>query len=224
MSYDLYLRDPVTHERLEVPGHMMYGGNIKCEYLDMDGNYIPALTTEAYLNTTYNYSHYYYEAFPGSDSKNEEGRVQHEKDKAKFGIVSNEGGIYSIDGVSGIIAVPILEEMIRRIEARYKDGDVWITSEREKKYYRDRETGEEKVGVELLIEYMELKREGNLTEKQASDALNSKYEEIIETVQVDEGSTGESYWSETAVNAIKPLYQLIALSRMRPDGVWSEES
>ncbi|MBQ6480922.1 MAG: hypothetical protein IJI45_07390 [Anaerolineaceae bacterium] len=224
MSYDLYLRDPVTQERLEVPGHMMYGGNIKCEYLDMDGNYIPAVTTDAYLNITYNYSHYYYEAFPGADSKKEEDRVRYEKDKEKYGIVSNEGGIYSIDGVSGVVAVPILEEMIRRIETRYKDDSVWITSKREKKYYRDRETGEEKVGIKLLIEYMELKREGNLTEEQASEIIYSKYEEITETVLVDEGSTGESYWSDTAVNAIKPLYQLIALSKMRPDGIWSEES
>lgn len=28
------------------------------------------------------------------------------------------------------------------------------------------------------------------------------------------------YWMPTRANAIKPLYQLLALARMRPDGVW----
>ena len=113
MSYDLYLRDPVTHERLEVPGHMMYGGNIKCEYLDMEGRYIPTVTTDAYLNITYNYGHYYYEAFPGADSKKEEDRARFERDKEKYGILSNEGGIYSIDGVSGFVAVLHMHYMCR---------------------------------------------------------------------------------------------------------------
>lgn len=31
MSYDLYLRDPVTKKELQVPAHMMYGGNIRCD-------------------------------------------------------------------------------------------------------------------------------------------------------------------------------------------------
>ena len=34
MSYDLYLRDPVTKEELEVPPHMMHGVNIPCEVID----------------------------------------------------------------------------------------------------------------------------------------------------------------------------------------------
>lgn len=28
------------------------------------------------------------------------------------------------------------------------------------------------------------------------------------------------YWTPTKANAIKPLYQLLALAQMRPDGVW----
>ena len=28
------------------------------------------------------------------------------------------------------------------------------------------------------------------------------------------------YWEPTAANAIKPLYQLIALAKMRPDCIW----
>ena len=63
MSYDLYLRDPVTKEELKVPPHMMHGVNIPCEVID--GKLVPTTTTEAYLSITYNYSKYYYDAFPG---------------------------------------------------------------------------------------------------------------------------------------------------------------
>ena len=51
MSYDIYLKEQVTGEIAEVPGHLMVGGT-----------FTPALNTEAHLNITYNYSCYYYEA------------------------------------------------------------------------------------------------------------------------------------------------------------------
>ena len=41
-------------------------------------------------------------------------------------------------------------------------------------------------------------------------------EEIAEYAAHDAGG----YWTPTKANAIKPLYQLLALARMRPDGVW----
>ena len=34
----------------------------------------------------------------------------------------------------------------------------------------------------------------------------------------EQGATG--YWLPTRENAIKPLYQLLAMAKMRPDGVW----
>lgn len=34
----------------------------------------------------------------------------------------------------------------------------------------------------------------------------------------EQGATG--YWMPTRENAIKPLYMLLALAQMRPDGVW----
>lgn len=34
----------------------------------------------------------------------------------------------------------------------------------------------------------------------------------------DQGVSG--YWMPTRENAIKPLYQLLAMAQMRPDGVW----
>ena len=34
----------------------------------------------------------------------------------------------------------------------------------------------------------------------------------------EQGATG--YWMPTRENAIKPLYQLLAMAQLRPDGVW----
>lgn len=34
----------------------------------------------------------------------------------------------------------------------------------------------------------------------------------------EQGATG--YWMPTRENAIRPLYQLLALAQMRPDGIW----
>lgn len=30
----------------------------------------------------------------------------------------------------------------------------------------------------------------------------------------------DSYWTPTRENAIKPIYQLLAMAKMRPDGIW----
>ena len=43
-------------------------------------------------------------------------------------------------------------------------------------------------------------------------------EEEVE-FEVSEGDTSD-YWLDTAANAIKPLYQLIALAKMSPDCIW----
>ena len=75
----------------------------------------------------------------------------------------------------------------------------------------------------MLTEYFKLRKQGH-SEEDTERILNELYEEQIEIIEMNEGSDGGSYWSETAANAIRPLHQLIALSRMRPDGIWSEES
>lgn len=53
----------------------------------------------------------------------------------------------------------------------------------------------------------------------------AKLEAMTEDISEEElqrcekqGATG--YWLPTRANAIKPLYQLLAFARMRPDGVW----
>ena len=34
----------------------------------------------------------------------------------------------------------------------------------------------------------------------------------------EQGATG--YWMPTRTNAIRPFYQLLAMAKIRPDGVW----
>jgi hypothetical protein len=38
-------------------------------------------------------------------------------------------------------------------------------------------------------------------------------------IEVNEGDTHD-YWLPTAANALRPLYQLVALAKMRPDCIW----
>lgn len=217
MSYDLYLRDRVSRERLEVPGHLMYGGNVRVA--PVNGELVPQPTTEAYLNITYNYSSYYYGAFPGvKDDPDQNG-----KDRAEYGILSKEGGIRSLNGIGGQAAVRVLQEMIRRIEQKYKDVEGWISTEREKEWYEDRKHPEvTKDPLAYFLLSLELRRDG-LSEEQAKKHLEERWAHRKSTILVDEGSTRD-YWTPTAANAIRPLHQLIALTQLRPDGVWSEES
>ena len=217
MSYDRYLRDPVTHERLQVPAHLMHGGNIPCEQIH--GQLVPATTTEAYLNITYNYSSYYHDAFPDT-SRN---AAQHDSDCMAFGIKDNQGGIRSLNGLTGLQAVPLLKEMIRRIEKKYTDFEGWIDTERKRVWYVNRKDCRvTKNPMEMLVELLRLKRDG-LSDEETEKYLTERWEKHEGRELVSEGDTRD-YWKPTAANAIRPLYQLIALSQMRPDGIWSEES
>lgn len=63
MSYDIYLREPVTGEVANVPGHLMIGGTYKADYHPETGTFVPALNADAHLNVTYNYGCYYREVY-----------------------------------------------------------------------------------------------------------------------------------------------------------------
>lgn len=217
MSYDLTLKDPVTHETLHVPPHVMHGANIPCEMIN--GCLVPTATAEAYLNITYNYSHYYYEAFPVPKTPDQ--AEQHKLDVSRFGICPTEGGLRSLEGVTGANAILFLKEMISRIEQRYKKPDgSWVLSSRENPYIIDRRTGERVEEIALVNVFYEGIKIG-LSQKEMDQIIKERYERKKETIMIDEGSKGKDYWSATAVNAIRPLYQLIAFSNLRPDGVWS---
>ena len=130
MSYDIYLREPVTGEVANVPGHLMIGGTYKADYHPETGTFTPALNTDAHLNVTYNYGGYYREAY--------------------------ENGIREIYGMQGVDSISVLENMISIIINKYK---------------------------------------------------------------INEGDSSD-YWLPTAANALRPLYQLVALAKMRPDCIW----
>ena len=47
VSYDIYLKEPVTGEVVSVPGHLMIGGTYKADYHPKTGTFTPALNKEA---------------------------------------------------------------------------------------------------------------------------------------------------------------------------------
>lgn len=179
MSYDISLTDPVTRETLhsESP-HMMTGG-MYC----VDG------TTEMWLNVTYNYARYYYEATEGD---------------ARFANDDYDGGVrYGIRGIygkTGAESISMLRDMIARIEARYKKDGEWISTTRKKQRVFDDAGVEREDAIGLILT--------------GKPYTTEDYE-----VVVNEGPN-EDYWEPTAGNAIKPLYKLIAMAQLRPDGVW----
>lgn len=106
------------------------------------GTYAIGGTQETWLNITYNYGRWYRKPYAfGTD------------------------GIFAIEGMSGVMSIPVLEAAIKGLE----------------------------------------QSDENLTDEE------------IARCKAD-GVNG--YWIPTRENAIKPLYQLLALARMRPDGVW----
>lgn len=186
MSYDIWLKDPVTGERLEAEEkHDMTGGT-----------YAIGGTKELWLNVTYNYARYYYEATKGDD------RFLY-ADPYDLHVPQN-GGIRGIYGKTGAESIPMLRDMIERIERANKTDGIWNVTKRERPVYYD---DNDKVIPDHL----------------AIDAIfkgtpHIKRKETFE-YDVSEGDTGD-YWADTAANAISPLYKLIAMAQMRPDGVW----
>lgn len=183
MSYDITLNDPVTKKTIEIDKpHFMTGGT-----------YAISGTTELWLNITYNYSRYYYEATDGD---------------SRFANDDYEGGVrYGIRGIygkTGAESIPMLKDMISRIENKYKrPNGKWINTTREKIVYYD-DDGNERSFYDQVE---------SITEKG-----KSLREEKIK-IKVNEGPD-DDYWEATAGNAIAPLYKLVAMAEMRPDGIW----
>ena len=112
-----------------------------------------------------------------------------------------EDGIRHIYGKQGADSISDLENMIHQIEEKYKkDGD-WITTKRMESVYFD-EKGKE---IDNIV-----------------DVITNKvlYQEVEHEVEVHEGPDSD-YWKATAGNAVKPLYQLLALAKLRPDCIWA---
>lgn len=189
MSYDITLNDPVTGEAIWLSEpHFMRGGTYQ-----MGGS------TVLWLNITYNYAPYYYEATDG-DPRFAHDEVSCWYSDGTHGPIKTEYGIRGIYGKTGADSIPMLEDMISRIEEKYKPNGEWITTEWEKTVMYDL------LGNEVADPIRQIRS-------------GSPYKEKTIVVNVSEGETG-NYWAATAANAIRPLYQLIAFAKMRPDGVW----
>ena len=93
MSYDIYLRDPVSGETLQTDQpHQIRGGM-----------YAMGGTREMWLNVTYNYAYWYYKA-------------------GVFDVTEQESkGIRTIYGMSGAQSIPVLEKAIKALESMSED-------------------------------------------------------------------------------------------------------
>lgn len=180
MGYSISLTDPVTGETL----HSKFKHEMKGSIYAVEG------TTELWLSITYNYAQYYNEA---TKKDKRFANTSYREDEVCYGI----RGIY---GKTGAESIPMLEDMISRIEKKYKNRDgSWKTAVRKRTIYFDQ------FGNEIDV-YKTICQDIQYTEK------HEKYE-------VNEGDTSD-YWERTAANALRPLHQLLAMARIRPDGVW----
>ena len=205
MSYDIHLKSPVTEEVIELPyEHVMTGGTYPATYNASTGTFTVRPTNDAHLNITYNYSRYYYEATEGDP------RFAHDEVSAYYadgttGPIKTEYGIRGLYGKSGAESIPMLHDMISKIRSKYKyDDGEWMTTTRDETYFVDKDSGQE-------LDYF-----SDIFGKNRSEDSYEKKDRII---FINEGDTSD-YWRDTAANAIIPLYQLIAMAQLRPDGVW----
>lgn len=128
---------------------------------------------------------------------------------------------------------PVTREPIELEEAHHMRGgtyalsgttEAWlnITYNYADWYYRPGvfgETAENNKGIRTI--YGMTGAESIPVLKKAINALESMTEDISDDERreyEEQGCTG--YWVATRANAIRPLYQLLALAQMRPDGIW----
>lgn len=109
-------------------------------------------------------------------------------------------GIRAIYGKSCFDSIAMLEKMIANLQEKYQKDGEWVITKRCKILYFD-ENGRETAPIASA----------------ANGGRPIRYEEV--EIEVCEGDTDDC-WQETAANAIKPLYQLLAMAKMRPDCIW----
>lgn len=133
---------------------------------------------------------------------------------SKYYYEAVEDGIRAINGMSGADSIQLLSEIKNHILTSYKDDDGWITTTRQTTYYIIKETG----FAMNPNQYMEWRHFGG--------GKSLAQEEIDEVIQSQQGEYKQyegdisDYWEVTAANALRPIEQLIALAKLRPDGVW----
>ncbi len=204
MSWDFSLLDPVSNKTLELPmAHMMTGGTYRAEYDEEHNEFFPAKIKDAWLNVTYNYSPYYYEA-----SKNDYRFYITDRESEKY--VDNNAdlskcihyGIRCLNNRSSVESVDMLNTLINNITNKYKNGDEWITSKKAVLHKKDI------YGNEF-----------NCYNRKYIDIDSESYNKVIDWYE----GKNNNYWIPTAANALSPLIQLRIMAELRPDGIWRVE-
>ena len=111
-----------------------------------------------------------------------------------------ENGIRSIYGMNGGDSIAVLEKMIKILETKYKINEEWIYTKRDKTIFLDEKGNVIKDPLDAIIKELPVEKKKITVDRYEGPARD--------------------YWEPTAANAIKPLYQLIALAKMRPDCIW----
>lgn len=194
MGYSIELINRETKQIVLLKnGEFVRSSIVPVEWNESANRLIPYPTHEASLSITYNYANYYYEA-TDNDS-----RFMHEKtygSEAQYGI----RGIYAKTASESI---PMLKDMIKRIELKYRPHGEWLQGVRKRKVYIDLKTGNRYTLVEAI-------------------GVDIPLKEIEETYTVNEGDTS-NYWEATAANAILPLKHMLRIAKefADQDVVWN---
>lgn len=188
MSYDIELINRKTKQPLLLSQpQYIRGGTVKAE-LDENGNLVQTKETEASINITYNYSHYYVEA------TRDDRRFFKQEANAEGNVTENSAGIRGLYGKTAAESLPMLRDMIERIKKKYMDQETgkWSVTKRKKVHFYDENGVEYKDPINAIINSLPYRKE----------------EEIYE---VSEGDTS-NYWEGTAANAIIPLMDMLYMA------------
>lgn len=188
MSYDIELINRKTKQPLLLSQpQYIKGGTVKAK-LDENDNLVQTKETEASINITYNYSHYYVEA------TRDDRRFFKQEANAEGNVTENSAGIRGLYGKTAAESLPMLRDMIERIKKKYMDQETgeWSVTKRKKVHFYDENGVEYKDPINAIINSLPYRKE----------------EEIYE---VSEGDTS-NYWEGTAANAIIPLMDMLYMA------------
>lgn len=188
MSYDIELINRKTKQPLLLSQpQYIRGGTVKAK-LDENDNLVQTKETEASINITYNYSHYYVEA------TRDDRRFFKQEANAEGNVTENSAGIRGLYGKTAAESLPMLRDMIERIKKKYMDQETgeWSVTKRKKVHFYDENGVEYKGPINAIINSLPYRKE----------------EEIYE---VSEGDTS-NYWEGTAANAIIPLMDMLHMA------------
>lgn len=187
MSYDIELINRKTKQPLLLSQpQYIRGGTVKAE-LDKNGNLMQTKETEASINITYNYSHYYVEA------TRDDRRFFKQEANAEGNVTENSAGIRGLYGKTAAESLPMLRDMIERIKKKYMDQETgeWSVTKRKKVHFYDENGVEYKDPINAIINSLPYRKE--------------------EEIYVSEGDTS-NYWEGTAANAIIPLMDMLYMA------------